>query len=216
MYDEISPFLNGLVLELGSGIGNISRMVLDDRFPTVLSDVNSSYLDQLKTAFSSYSNLRNVITLDLQDPFFQTTNGDLQGKFDTIFLLNVIEHLKDDHAAVENCKYMLKAGGTLILLAPAYHFLYCNLDKNLGHYRRYTSNTLAALLTQNNMQLIEKKYFNLAGIAGWLLWGKLLGKQQLKAGGMRIFNKGVPIFRLADKMVHRKIGLSAIVAGKKI
>ncbi|MES1224403.1 MAG: class I SAM-dependent methyltransferase, partial [Bacteroidota bacterium] len=117
--------------------------------------------------------------------------------------------------AVSNCKYMLKTGGQLILLAPAYNFLYCNLDKNLGHYRRYTVHSLAELLRKNQMLVIEKKYFNLAGIAGWFIWGKLFNSRQLQSGSMHTFNRAVPLIRLADRLVFRKMGLSAIAAGKK-
>ena len=118
--------------------------------------------------------------------------------------------------AVSNCKYMLKQGGKLILLAPAYNFLYCDLDKNLGHYRRYTTRSLAGLLKKNQMAIIEKNIFNLAGIAGWFIWGKLFRKQQLQPGSMGIFNKAVPFIRLADRLILRKTGLSAIATGKKI
>lgn len=216
MYDEIKPYLHGRVLELGSGTGNISNWVLKDRFETVLSDYNPGYTHYLEETFKTYPNLQAVLQLDLQAPAFEHENAALSEKFDSIFLLNVIEHLENDAAAVSNCKFLLKPGGQLVLLAPAYHFLYCNLDRNLGHYRRYTSSSLADLLKINGLMLTEKKYFNLAGIPGWLLWGKLFRAKQLQAGSMKVFNRLVPLFRLADKITGRKMGLSAIAAGKKL
>ncbi len=215
MYEEIQPHLKGLVMELGSGTGNISKWLLADKFQTVLSDYNPNYVQHLKDRFKNCLNLQAILQLDVQDPAFTHKNAVLADKFDTVFLLNVIEHLEDDTAAVANCHFMLKPGGRLVLLAPAYRFLYCNLDKNLGHYRRYTTRSLACLLIKNGFTVVEKKYFNLAGIAGWLVWGKLLRTQQLRAGSMKIFNRLVPLLRLADRIALKKIGLSVIVAGKK-
>ncbi len=216
MYEEIKPHLKGEILELGSGTGNISEFILKDNFTTVLSDYNSAYTGILKKKFEQYSNLKEVLSINLQKTSFEKEYAALHNQFDTIVLLNVIEHLEDDTIAVANCKYMLKQGGKLILLAPAYGFLYCNLDRNLGHYRRYTIHSLAALLEKNKMTIIEKKYFNLAGISGWLIWGKLLNKPQLQQGTMKIFNTLVPVFRFTDQLFFKKLGLSAITTGKKL
>jgi len=215
MYDEIRPYLRGRILESGSGIGNISGMVLKEKFETVLSDYNTSYITHLQKKFAGIPNLKDVVYLNLQDIDFEKKNHSLFEKFDNIFLLNVIEHLENDAAAVSNCKYMLKQGGRLILLAPAYPFLFCKIDENLGHFRRYTVTSLAAVLEKNQLEIIEKKYFNLAGIAGWFIWGKLLKKKKINAGSMYLFNKIIPLARVADKIFLKKIGLSAIVAGKK-
>jgi len=95
-------------------------------------------------------------------------------------------------------------------------FLFCGLDKNLGHYRRYNIHSLGHLLAENKLSVIEKKYFNLAGISGWYIWGKILRKQQLGRSSMNLFNRFVPFFRLADRIFLKKIGLSAIATGKKI
>jgi len=216
MYDEIKPWLYGQVLELGSGIGNISVYVLQSRFKTVLSDINPSYTQLLEKRFSGNSNLVNIVSIDLQHPHFQEQYGDMEAQFDSIFLLNVIEHLENDVAAIKNCNYLLKPGGHLTVLAPAYPFLYCVLDKNLGHYRRYTKHKLTALICQHSFSLLAAKYFNLAGIAGWLIWGKLFRRPQLGARSFGTFNQLVPLFRMADKLVFQQIGLSTIVVGKKL
>ncbi|HTL09625.1 MAG TPA: class I SAM-dependent methyltransferase [Chitinophagaceae bacterium] len=216
MYNAIKPWLFGQVLELGSGIGNISVFVLNDQFKTVLSDINPSYIHFLQQKFRANKNLIRIVSIDLQHPHFNEEYEALQSQFDSIFLLNVIEHLKDDDAAVRNCNYLLRQGGHLVLLAPAYPFLYCLLDKNLGHFRRYTKKSLAALLYRNNHALLTRKYFNMAGIAGWLVWGKLLRRSMLDAKSFGTFNKLVPFFKLMDKIVFHQVGLSAIAVGKKL
>ena len=215
MYDEIRPYLKGKVLELGSGIGNISELVLQDGFDTVLSDYNDFYTNYLEQKMVGYTNLDAILSIDLQASAFESVYAGLQQKFDSIFLLNVIEHLANDDSAICNCRFMLKPGGHLVVLAPSYNFLYCDLDRKLGHYRRYSVNSLAGLLIKNRMTVVNKKYFNLAGITGWFLWGKILKRPLLQHRSMKLFNTAVPIFRVADKLTFNKIGLSAIVTGKK-
>lgn len=215
MYQQIRPFLQGRVLEIGSGTGNISTFIVRDGFDTVLSDYQQKYLDLLSKKFSPQLSAKQIIRIDLQDPQFASTYASLQGSFDSICMLNVIEHLQDDLAAVANCRFLLKEKGLLVLLAPAYSFLYCDLDKNLGHYRRYTTQTLSLVCTSNKFRLLKKRYFNVTGIAGWLLSGKLLGAQQLKPGQMKLFDALMPFVKLADKICCHQVGLSAIVVAQK-
>jgi 2-polyprenyl-3-methyl-5-hydroxy-6-metoxy-1,4-benzoquinol methylase len=52
----------------------------------------------------------------------------------------VVEHIKDDRLAIANCKKLLKKNGHLIILVPAYRYLYNEFDKELEYYRRYNKN----------------------------------------------------------------------------
>ena len=111
---------------------------------------------------------------------------------------------------------MLKNNGHLILLAPAYQFLFCKMDKQLGHYRRYTRKSLAGILPVASFEVIQKKYFNAAGAAGWLVFGKILGNKMIGNTEMSIFDKLVPVFKLVDKVLVNQIGSSVIVAARKL
>jgi 2-polyprenyl-3-methyl-5-hydroxy-6-metoxy-1,4-benzoquinol methylase len=216
MYETIRPFLKGEVLEIGSGIGNISRLLVDDGLTVTLSDFDAAYCLRLKERFSAKPNVREIISIDLQHKQFETTYQSYKGKFDTVFLLNVLEHLEDDKAAIKNCSYLLKKGGTLIILVPAYQLLYCRFDKELGHFRRYTLNKLMALFKTSGFRILNNQYFNFFGLPGWFVFGKLLGRAMIGAGEMNIYNRLVPVFRVADKILFNKVGLSVIVIGQKL
>jgi SAM-dependent methyltransferase len=216
MYETIKPYLKGEVLEIGSGIGNISRLLVDDGFEVTLSDYDAGYCNKLKESFSAQPNVKEIISIDLQHNQFETTYQSYKGRFDTVFLLNVLEHLEDDKAAMENCRYLLKKGGTLIILVPAYQFLYCRFDKELGHFRRYTLNKLVSLFSTSGFEILKDQYFNFVGLGGWLLFGKLLGRPMIGAGEMTLYNRLVPVFRVTDKLLFNKAGLSVIVIGQKV
>lgn len=214
MYAEIKPFLKGDILEIGSGIGNISQYVINNGYDITLSDYNPAYYKYLQENFSKTPNVRSILQLDLLHPDFKTEYAALEEKFDTIFMLNVIEHLKDDPIAVDNCKFMLKQNGHFIVLAPAYNWLYCRIDKELGHYRRYTLKKMKQLIKDQNMEVINGQYFNFLGTIGWFLFGKVF-KRKMLGKEMNSFNQLVPIAKLLDKLFMKRIGLSVIVTGKK-
>lgn len=215
MYQNIQPYLKGNILEIGSGIGNISDFVVKDGYTITLSDYNPFYFNTLSRKYGSCKNVQEVITIDLQDPDFFSAYPALYAKYDTIFLLNVIEHLQDDAKAVEYCAYMLKPAGHLILLAPAYQSLFSRLDAELGHYRRYSLKDFTLLLQQKGFTVVQQQYFNFLGLLGWLFYGRVAGQKQLTAGNINLFNKLVPVARLLDRLAGRKAGLSVLVTGIK-
>lgn len=215
MYDEFKHQLKGEILEIGSGIGNISKLVIAEGHSITLSDYNEEYCNSLRKSFIDYKNVREILSIDLLHPDFHGKYSAYQENFDSIFLLNVIEHLENDLLAVRNCSFLLKPKGRLILLAPAYSWLFCSFDKQLGHHRRYSLRSLKNLLKKNNFNIGSGSYFNFAGIGGWLLFGKILHQKKLSRGEMSAFNKIVPIAKIIDKLFAKKTGLSIIVSGIK-
>ena len=216
MYQTIRPFFKGDLLEVGSGIGNISLFPLRDGYRMMLTDYNPVYVDHLKEQYSTHPSVTGIRQMDLNDPQFDTLHGDLAEKFDTVFLLNVLEHIPDDQAAIRNCRKLLRRDGHLVILVPSYAWLYSPLDRELGHFRRYTTGLLAERFRANGLEVIHKQYFNFAGIMGWLLNGKIFRKKILPEGQVKFYNKLVPLFRLTDRIILHAAGLSTIVVGKNI
>jgi Methylase involved in ubiquinone/menaquinone biosynthesis len=69
------------------------------------------------------------------------------GAFDAAVALDVLEHLRDDAAAVREIARVLKPGGLLFASVPAYPSLWSRHDVALMHRRRYTRATLYPLVT---------------------------------------------------------------------
>lgn len=214
MFESISPYVKGEILEIGSGIGNISSVFVDKKISLYLSDYSDEYCALLKKKFDTETYIKGIFKIDLVDKDFGTRHADLLGTFDTVFALNVVEHIDDDRLAVENCYKLLAPGGQLILLMPAYPALYNRFDKELGHYRRHTRNTMNKLLSRN-FELVKTWHFNLAGIPGWFLFGSVFHRKNISEGQMNAFDKLVPLSRIADALTRRKIGLSVIGVGRK-
>jgi SAM-dependent methyltransferase len=215
MYSVISPYLKGKILEIGSGIGNISDFLLDDKHNVTLSDLKSEYCEYLSKHFRDKKSLVSTEQINLEDYDFENKYSGIQNSFDTVFALNVIEHIENDSLAIQNCRKLLKPGGDLIILVPSYKCLYCRFDKELGHFRRYNRKSLLMLLKSNGFTINDLFNFNAAGVFGWLLFGKLLNRRQIKQNQMQLYNNLVVLFIFLDKLLFRKFGLSLIIIAKK-
>ncbi len=212
MYDTIKPYTGGRILEIGSGIGNISQFFLQNSADITLSDLRDNYLSVLHERFGTDI---QIMTLDLVHPDFEHEYEAQLNSFDTLFALNVVEHIENDTQAIKNARKLLKPGAKMIILVPAYQSLYNQFDKQLLHFRRYTLNTLRPLFRDNKLKVIQSTYFNFVGILGWFVSGQLMGKKTIPEGQMSIYNKLVPLIKLVDKLLMGKIGLSVIMVGEK-
>ena len=215
MYDAISPFCKGDILEIGSGIGNISVHFLKNHRRLLVSDIREHYCEVLRKKFESDSNCLGIMKIDLVHHEFDLQYQPLFQRFDTVFALNVIEHIEKDHLALANASKFLKPGGNLIILVPSYSFLFNEFDRQLEHYRRYTVKSLELLFVNQKLKVIHSQYFNLAGIAGWFFSGHLLKRKIIPEGQLKLFNRLVPFFKLLDALVLKRAGLSSIVVGHK-
>jgi SAM-dependent methyltransferase len=215
MYHSIKPFCHGKILEIGSGVGNISEYFLNDNSSILLTDIREGYCESLRKKFSGSNTLLGIETMNLVDQDFDKKFEKYFGSFDSVFALNVVEHIFDDKLSISNCYKLLRPGGHLVILVPAYQWLYNNFDIQLEHYRRYTRKRLESLLLTSNFSIFRSWYFNAAGITGWYVSGKLQHHKIIPVWQIRLYNKLVGIFKLFDRIIFNSFGLSVITVGKK-
>jgi SAM-dependent methyltransferase len=214
LYDAVAGYYKGEILEIGSGIGNISKLLLERGEPVTLSDVRINYCEILKRRFKDNTRLKGVFQVDLSLTDFSDKYQPLLASFDTIIALNVIEHIKNDKLAIQNCKSLLKKDGRLVILVPAFQSLYNSLDKELGHFKRYTRKSLSELLIKEEMEMVTKRYFNSPGIPGWWISGSVFKSKIISDTQLNIYDKLVPLFRIIDKTTLHLAGLSVIAVAK--
>ena len=215
LFRTLLPFCKGKILEAGSGIGNISQLLLEHQFHLTASDLRQEYCIHLREKFKNHKFLDEVVHLDLSNEALESKHPGLLEKFDTVITSNVIEHIKDDLHAIRNCKKMLADKGQLIILVPAFQRIYNNLDKELGHFRRYNAKQLAGMLKSEGLKVIHTEYFNAAGLIGWFFSGKLLKNKIIPGSHLKLFEKLVPIIKVIDKITFHKAGLSVIAVAAK-
>jgi SAM-dependent methyltransferase len=211
MFETIEPFCTGRILEIGSGIGNISAFFAEAGANITLSDIRENYCSTLESKFK----LLEIVKLDLVHPDFSRIYQTELEKFDTVFALNVVEHIHDDQRAIINAAKLLRPGGRLIILVPAYQALYNRFDKELEHYRRYSRHALNNLLETAGLRVQSSQHFNFMGIFGWFISGRMQRNKTIPGWQMAVYNRLTPLFKMIDKIVMHKAGLSVISVGLK-
>jgi SAM-dependent methyltransferase len=207
MFDRLRRWIGRQVLEIGSGIGNLSAFLVD-RDRLVLTDTREEYLSRLRTRFAGHPNI------SVAHIYLPHDDGGLAGEhFDTIICLNVLEHVDDDIASLAAMRKLLAPSGRLVLLVPALPALYGTIDRALGHHRRYTRSDLATKLAATGFNVPHIEYFNLAGIPGWWWAGRILRRQTIPAGSLKLYDALVPLFRL-ERLLPWRVGQSLIAIGE--
>ncbi len=155
-FDKIRNYTRGDVLEVGAGIGaNIS----------LLNQTNRKKMTFLEPDLSLYRLLKSK-TKDLGIST-KVINGNLEAisggsNYDCILYIDVLEHIKKDHLEFTSASRLLRPGGHLIVLCPAFNFLFNPFDKAVGHFRRYNKKMYNAL-PQTNLEVVSISYLDSFG-----------------------------------------------------
>jgi SAM-dependent methyltransferase len=136
------------VLELGCGTGGNLRLL------SGFGTVSATEMDARARAMAQGRGICPVQDGALPDriPF--------ERSFDLICLLDVLEHVEDDLAALRSIAARLASSGNLLLTVPAYRFLWSKLDVDSHHKRRYTRRQLIGLLKDAGLKPVYASYFN--------------------------------------------------------
>ncbi|MGM0600232.1 MAG: glycosyltransferase [Candidatus Rifleibacteriota bacterium] len=177
---RLIPFFGDRLLEIGSGIGSISR-VLPIREEITLSDWREEYLDYLNKGFSGKKRTR-IIKLDFKDNKEIKANNE---KFDSVLFLHQLQFCENENQVLQNLNKLLQHKGRLLLSVPNI-VSYSNYEKNLGYKRRYDIQQLNQLLEQNGFKILHSFTANLPAKIIWqqiilkksyanlpLLWAKI-------------------------------------------
>ncbi len=197
LFKQFEPHLGNAVLEAGAGIGNLTLHVLGKK-RLVAVDYESSYVERLRLAYGHMTNFR-AEQMDIADAEAMARLGH-EEMLDSAFCINVLEHIENDAAVLRNFHQALQPGGRLVILVPNNPALYCEMDRTINHYRRYTREQLAALMKSAGFEIVHAQGFNRVGALGWRISGRVLRKKELEPGQMRLFELAMPLVRLLERI----------------
>ncbi len=209
-YSRVAPYLGRRICEVGSGIGNMSILILGGAPELlVLTDTDSYYREALRHRFDGSN---DVVVEELTLP--DKSAGDRFQRYglDTVVALNVIEHIAGDVEALGSIAAMLRPGGRAVILVPAFQKLFGSLDRELGHVRRYTRTSLSRRMREAGFRVERAFYFNLVGIIGWWVNARVRKVPRIPLAQARYFDSLVPVLRLED-CVPLPFGQSVIAIG---
>jgi len=197
MADTIRPFVGDRVLEIGSGIGNLTRALVRGRPRYVATDINPEHMARLKSRFPQRPNLE-VHYCDLTNP------GDFtpfQNSMDTVICLNVLEHVDDDAMGLQNIYSILDHGGRAIVLVPEGMSVFGTIDTALGHFRRYSEDELKTKMEKTGFKVEQIVRFNRVSRPAWFVSGRIIKRTALDVNQMRLYDRMVWLWRKIDPML---------------
>lgn len=210
VYEQIAEALGDRILEVGSGTGNITQFICANGGNVTATDVVPGFRNILQSSFGEMPNV-DIGNFDLTA---KAPEEFINRAFDTVVCLNVLEHIEDDHFALQQMREVLIYGGRLALLVPAHRVLYGDFDRAVGHYRRYEKTELIGKLKRAGFNVLNVKFFSIAAVLPWLINGRLLKRDYLPTGQASLANRLVPLLKL-ERMIGPPFGLSLIAIGEK-
>ena len=147
------------ILEIGCGTGHNLPMLA--RFGTV----EAIEIDPVARGIASERLGKPVSAAPLP-----ALPGIERGVYDLIAVLDVVEHIEDDVAALGAMRDCLKPGGKILITVPAHQWMWSAHDVVNHHHRRYSKETLntaiaAAGLGHNGLRYFNSLLFPLAAAA---------------------------------------------------
>ncbi len=210
----IAPHLGSRVVEIGSGIGTYSSRIAAEPSVERLTcvEVEPRLVDAARSALAT-ANVPKPVDYVVGDYLAAPLPKD---HYDTALLINVLEHLRDDRASVRKARSELRMDGRLVIFVPAFELLMSDLDRRLGHYRRYTTGSLRQLLEGAGFSVTALRYYNLTGFLGWLWRFRILGRAEQSRGLVRFFDRVVlPVQLRVERTLQLPLGQSVYAVAKK-
>jgi glycosyltransferase involved in cell wall biosynthesis len=192
--DTIRPYLGRYVLEIGAGIGNLTRALVARRKRYIATDLDGEHLERLRVRLSGRPSLETAL-LDASRP---QDFVPFRGQVDTVVCLNVLEHIEDDRASLASIRDTLRDGGRAIILVPEGPGLFSSLDEELGHCRRYSEDELRRRMTEAGLAVERVLRFNRISRPGWWWNGKILKRRTIGRLQLKAFDRMVWFFRRID------------------
>jgi len=184
--DLAFPHLGEHPIEIGSGLGGYARTWLDSGVPAItVTERDPSRLAVLTDTFSGDARV-DVQDLDVFDP--------PQAGYSAMVAMNVLEHIEDQVGA----------------LRSAHQF-----DRAIGHYRRYTTASLAAAYRDAGLAVETIHYVNAPGLLAWFTGMRLMRMTPKYGPTVKLWDAGVvPVARALETRVRPPFGQSVFAVGR--
>jgi len=209
--DGFRPYINHKVIEIGAGQGSLSELMLKQCTSLISIEPDEANYNIICNKFKG--NNRATVFLGFLNDLPQEVE-----KADTIFYINVLEHVENEVEELSLAKELLNPEGHICVFVPALQILYGAIDKQVGHYRRYSKKYLIDLFENKlNMKIVKINYFDIVGVIPWYILScvfKLTGQNQTT---VKIYDKlVVPVMSKIEKLLKLPFGKNIyIVATQK-
>ncbi len=211
VFDLFRPHIGRRILEVGCGIGTMSEKLAELADIIVGIEPNAACIERVAEAMRHEPKFSlRPCHLEECDPVELRSQ-----RFDTVYCVNVLEHLEHDVAALQMFRDVIVPGGKVLIFVPAVAAAYGPLDAELGHHRRYSKRTLARAFADAGLDLAMLRYTNPIGLVGWMYNAHVSKSRVHSLSQVRVFERLVAPWALPlERVITPPIGLSLMAVGQ--
>jgi SAM-dependent methyltransferase len=208
LVDLALPHLGDDPLEVGSGLGHYAADWAAAGVPRwTASEADPTRLTQLRERFAGHPVVR---VRELAVPIEETASHS------AVVAYNVLEHIPDDVGALRAFAGLLRPGGRVVLVVPAFPSAMSEFDLAIGHQRRYRRRTLRAAAEAAGLRVEVLHHVNCIGLLGWYVLVKALKGRPQAGPALTFYDRVVvPVLRRVEARVHPPFGQSLLLVARK-
>jgi SAM-dependent methyltransferase len=200
------PYLGDHPIEVSAGLGDYAEEWLAHVPRMTVSEAEADRLVSLKERFSDRPNM------DVRELMLPTPD---KGDYSAAVSYNVLEHIEDDIGALRSMANLVRPGGHVIIVVPAFQWAMSPADVATGHVRRYTKKTMRAAMDAAGLEILKLHYANTFGLVGYVLTTKILRLMPGPGKIVWVYDRFVaPLTRFAERVVTPPFGQSVVAIAR--
>ncbi len=200
------PYLGDNPIEIGSGLGLYAQEWATHvpRFTATEADPDRLVLLKEKLAEQTNIEVRQLLLPATED-----------GQHSAAVSYNVLEHIEDHVGALRSMAGLVRPGGAVILIVPAFMFAMSQVDIATGHVRRYTKKTMRAALEEAGLVVEKLHYANALGLIGYYAATSVFKLTPKEGPMVKIYDTTVlPVTKAVEKIVRPPFGQSVFAVAR--
>tara|TARA_A100001015_G_C15032988_1_gene734351 strand:- start:2225 stop:2905 length:681 start_codon:yes stop_codon:yes gene_type:complete len=205
-YKLVKDYIGNKILEVGPGTGNFAENFFLKKAENIyLTEINKDLAIGLENKFKGNKNV-NILSKKINE---------IDMSFNTICYFDVIEHIEFPKKELIEALNKLEKNGYLVVIVPAYNYLFSDYDRAVGHYRRYEKKFFIDYIKENNLKCEKLIYFDSIGYMFLLLNKIIKSKKKSVSFATFIWNLLIPISKIIDLLTFNSFGKSLLCIIKK-
>lgn len=204
--DMAVPFLGDDPIEIGSGLGDYAVEWARQCRRFTATEADPDRLVALKERLSGHP------TIEVRQMLLPHAERD---NYSAAISYNVLEHIEDHVGALRSMANLVRPGGPIVLIAPAFPFAMGPVDVATGHVRRYTKRSMQAVLRAAGLHTVRVHYANALGLIGYYLATSVLRLTPTEGPMVKAYDRFVlPVTRAAEQLARPPFGQSVFAVAR--
>jgi SAM-dependent methyltransferase len=200
------PYLGDNPIEIGSGLGDYALEWAPKLSHFTATEADPERLVKLKERMADQP------TVDVRQMLLPSEET---GTYSAAVSYNVLEHIDDHVGALRSISNLVRPGGAIVLIVPAFMFAMSPVDIATGHVRRYTKKTMRAALTEAGLEVERVQYANALGLMGYYMATSVFKLTPKEGAMVKIYDKLVlPVTKAAETIMRPPFGQSVFAVAR--